>query len=345
VIARRFLSMALSAGLLACAASAAGDEARPAPRPAKPPLKVALIMGGRANEPGYFNAGFQALLAARSRFGAEISCQESLKPADAEQVLQSLGEDGFHYVIVMGGGNYDDQIREVAADYPAMRFIIVSGSFTQVPNIAGVRTGNPGVAYLAGVLMASMTRTGRIGLIGGRASAPAMADHVAVIAGARSVRGGIAVEDVYTEAYDDPALGKEAALAQIDDGVDIIFTNANSTSLGVFQAAHERRVLAIGSATDQNPVSPDTVLSSAVYGTDVAVTHMIDMDLNGPGWENRIYTVGLEAVGLAPFHSLDPRVPPSVRARLDATRSQLIQGKISIPANYAQLGAAAGPMP
>jgi hypothetical protein len=55
--------------------------------------------------------------------------------------------------------------------------------------------------------------------------------------------------------------------------------------------------------------------------------------------------VSLEAVGLAPFHSLDARVPPPVRARLEAARSQLILGKINIPANYAQLGAAAGPVP
>jgi basic membrane protein A len=322
--------------LVAASTGLAGNPAGPIP---KNPLKIALIMMGRANEPGYFNAGFQALLAAKTRFGAELSCQESLKPADAEQVLQALGEDGYRYVIVMGGGNYDDQIREVAADYPSMKFIVVSGYFTQLPNIVGVRTGNPGVAYLAGVLMASISKTGRIGLIGGRASPPSIADHVGIIAGARSLRRDIVVEDIYTEAYEDPALGKEAAFAQIDDGVDTIFTNANTTSLGVFQAAHERHVLAIGSATDQNAVSPDTVLTSAVYGTDVAVTHMIDLDLNGPGWENKIYTVSLEAVGLAPFHSLDPLVPPAVRDRLGEIRAQLIQGKIRIPTTYAELGA------
>jgi basic membrane protein A len=336
----RFHPVSLIALVLALVSP--GPSAGSGPPAPRAPLKIALIMTGRANEPGYFNAGFQALLAAKSRFGAEVSCQESLKAADAEQVLQALGEDGFRYVIVMGGGNYDDQIREVAADYPAMKFIVVSGSFTQLPNIVGVRTGNPAVPYLAGVLMASMSRTGRIGLIGGRASPPAIADHVAVIAGARSWRRDIVAEDMFTEAYDDPALGKEAALAQIDDGVDTIFTNANTTSLGVFQAAHERHILTIGSATDQNAVSPDTVLSSAVYGTDVAVTHMIDLDLNGPGWENRIYTVSLDAVGLAPFHSLDPRVPDLVRARLGEIRAQLILGRIPIPTTYAELAAASG---
>jgi basic membrane protein A and related proteins len=297
-------------------------------------FKAALILMGRVTDPGYFNAGFQALLAVRDAFGAEVSYQENLKTADAEQVLRVLGEEGTKYVIVMGGGNYDDQILSVQADYPGMKFIIVSGAFTQLPNIVSVRTGNPGVPYLAGVLMASLSKTGEIGLIGGRAVPPAIADHVAVIAGALSVRPDIRILDIYTESYDDPALGKEAALAQIDEGADLIFTNSNATSFGVFQAAHERGVLAVGCATDQNAVSPDTVLTSAVYGMDAAVVRLVHLDLDGPGWEKKIYTVDLASVGLTPFHALDPRVPHDVRARLAATRQALIEGRIKIPRTY-----------
>jgi basic membrane protein A len=299
-----------------------------------PAFKAALILMGRVTDPGYFNAGFQALLALRDTFGAEVSYQENLKTADAEQVLRVLGEQGTRYVIVMGGGNYDDQILNVQADYPAMKFIIVSGAFTKLPNIVSVRTGNPGVPYLAGVLMACLSKSGEIGLIGGRASPPAIADHVAVIAGARSVRPAIKILDVYTETYDDPALGKEAALAQIDEGADLIFTNSNATAFGVFQAAHERGVLAIGCATDQNAVSPDTVLTSAVYGMDAAVVRLVRLDLKGPGWENKIYTVDLGSVGLTPFHALDPKVSQEVRARLAAVRQDLIEGRIKIPRTY-----------
>jgi basic membrane protein A and related proteins len=302
--------------------------------PASLPPKVALILTGRVNDPGYFNAGFQALLAVKSRFGAEISYQENLKAADAEQVLRVLGEEGYRYIIVMGGGNYDDQILSVAPDYPAMKFIIVSGAFTHLPNIVSIRTGNPGVPYLAGVLMASLSQTGKIGLIGGRAAPPAVADHLAVTAGAKSIRPSIRILDTYTEDYDDPALGKEAALAQIDQGVDLIFTNANTTSFGVFSAAHERHILVIGSATDQNAIFPDAVLSSAVYGTDSAVTGLIGLDLQGRGWENKIYTVDLAMVDLAPFHGLASRVPPAVVRRLADVRQALLDGRIIVPQPY-----------
>jgi basic membrane protein A len=218
-----------------------------------------------------------------------------------------------------------------------MKFVVVSGAFTKLPNIVSVRTGNPGVPYLAGVLMACLSKTATIGLIGGRAVPPAIADHVAVIAGATSVRPDIKILDIYTETYDDPALGKEAALAQIDDGADLIFTNSNATSFGVFQAAHERGVPAIGCATDQNSVSPDTVLTSAVYGMDEAVVRLVQLDLTGPGWENKIYTVDLGSVGLAPFHSLDRLVPPQVKLRLAQVRRDLIDGSIKIPRTYQDL--------
>jgi basic membrane protein A len=324
------------AGIFLGVCAAYGADAKPFPA-----FKAALILTGRVTDPGYFNAGFQALLALHERFGAAITYQENLKTADAEQVLRVLGEEGTRYVIVMGGGNYDDQILNVRSDYPGMKFIVISGAFTKLPNIVSVRTGNPGVPYLAGVLMACLSKTGKIGLIGGRAVPPAIADHVAIIAGATSVRPDIAILDIYTETYDDPALGKEAALAQIDDGADLLFTNANATSFGVFQAAHERGVLAIGCATDQNAISPDTVLTSAVYGMDEAVVALVQLDLAGPGWENKIYTVDLGSVGLAPFHSLDRLVPPQVKRRLAQARLDLIEGHLKIPRTYQDLNRAA----
>jgi len=183
------------------------------------------------------------------------------------------------------------------------------------------------------VLMAGMSKTGKIGLIGARATPPAMADHVAVIAGARQLRPDIVVQDIYTEAYDNPALGKEAALALIDQGVDLIFTNAGTTSFGVFEAAHERRVLAVGAATDQNECCPDTVLTSALYGTDAAVVGLIALD-RGPGWQDRVYTVDFAAVDLAPFHTLGPRVPAALRSRLADVRRQLSDGQLKVPGTY-----------
>jgi basic membrane protein A and related proteins len=298
-------------------------------------LKVALILPGRVNDPGYYNAGYQALLAVGQKYGAETVYQEQVKAADAEQVLRALGEDGENYIIVMGGGTYDDSIRDVSADYPKLKFIIISGNWTQLPNVVSIRTGNPGVPYLAGVLMALMSKTGKIGLIGGRATPPSVADHAAVIAGARFVRPEVQIFDGFTESFDDPAMGKEAAMAQIDRGVDVLFANANTTSFGVFQAARESGVLAVGAATDQNSIAPNTVLTSAVYGMDNAVMYLIDLD-RGAGWQNKVYTMDLNLVNLAPFHSLEGRVSPQIRQRLAQVRQQLLEGKILVPATYAR---------
>lgn len=327
--------------LAVVAAFAAGESSDAAPVQARPALKVALILGGRVNDPGYYHAGYEALLAVKARYGAETVYQENLSPVAAEQVLRALGEDGFDYVIVMGGGTYDDAVQQVAADYPAMKFIIVSGALTHLPNIVSVRTGHPGVAFIAGVLMAEMSASGKIGLIGGRASPPAMADHVAVIAGARYANPGVQIFDTYTENYDDPALAKEAALAQIEQGVDLIYANANTASFGVFEAAHERGILVVGAATDQNAIQPNTILTSVVYGTDRAVLHLIDLDRDGQRWENKVYTMDLSQVDIAPFHALEGRVSAAVRAILAGVREKIMAGQIEVPATYAQIHLAA----
>jgi basic membrane lipoprotein Med (substrate-binding protein (PBP1-ABC) superfamily) len=45
---------------------------------------------------------------------------------------------------------------------------------------------------------------------------------------------------------------KEAALALIQRGSDVLFHNADAAGLGVFQAAQAKRVLAFGSNKNQN---------------------------------------------------------------------------------------------
>lgn len=304
---------------------------------AEGPDKIALILTGRVNDPGYFNAGYLSLLAAGEHYGAETIYQENLQAVDAEQVLRTYGEEGVDYVIVMGGGNFDDQILNVVPDYPDMKFIIVSGRIAEPPQIASIFTGHPGVAYLGGVLMAEMSETNKIGLIGGRATPPAILDHVAIIAGAQSVNPDIEVFDVYTETYTEPAVGKEAAIAQIEQGVDIIFTNANNTSFGVFEAAEERGVLAVGAATDQNEVAPDTVLTSTAYGMDIGVLWVMEMGENGE-WGDETYTMDLSQVDLAPFHSLDGQVSQETKDLLAETKQQLIDGEITIPQTYEEIG-------
>ncbi len=333
---RNLVLRTLGAAVCAVVVLAVAMFGAPSARAADGPIKIALVLPARVNDPGYYNAGYQALLAAKETYGAEIAYQENLKAADAEQVLRVFADDGFNYVVVMGGGNYDDQIKNVAKDYPEMKFIIISGVFTQLPNIVSIRTSNPGVAYLAGIVMADLSRSGKLGLIGGRATPPSVADHVAIIAGARSVRPDVQILDVYTENFENPAIGKEAALAQIEQGVDMIYANANTTSFGVFQAAQERRILAVGAATDQNDIAPNTIVTSTVYGMDTALRHLIDLD-RGAGWEDKIYTLDMSMVNIAPFHALDAKVSPETKQKLEAARKGMLDGSITVPTKYEQI--------
>jgi len=84
-------------------------------------------------------------------------------------------------------------------------------------------------------------------------------------AGARSVKPSAQVFVTYAGTWIDPTKGKEAALAQIGQGVDVVFAHASVTSLGVFEAARERNVLAFGSVLDQNQVAPNTVVAGSLY--------------------------------------------------------------------------------
>jgi basic membrane lipoprotein Med (substrate-binding protein (PBP1-ABC) superfamily) len=71
----------------------------------------------------------------------------------------------------------------------------------------------------------------------------------------------------FTGSFEDVGAAKEASLAQISQGADLLFHNADAAGLGVFQAAHQRQIFAFGANRNQNDIIPDTVLASAV--TDI----------------------------------------------------------------------------
>jgi basic membrane lipoprotein Med (substrate-binding protein (PBP1-ABC) superfamily) len=120
-------------------------------------------------------------------------------------------------------------------------------------------------SYLAGIVAASVSRTGVLGAIGGTELPPVKSSFDAFAAGARSVRADVTVLTAYIGNWEDAGAGKEQALAMIARRADVIFQNADAAGLGVFQAARERSgVWIIGANADQNGVAPTVTLGSVV---------------------------------------------------------------------------------
>jgi basic membrane lipoprotein Med (substrate-binding protein (PBP1-ABC) superfamily) len=124
-------------------------------------------------------------------------------------------------------------------------------------------------SYLAGMAAAGMSETGIVGMVGGVAIPTAVGTFRAFEAGARVIDPDIEVLEAFTGDWYDVAAAKEAAVAQLSRGADVIIHNLDAASFGVFQAVREsvssgRTTWAIGQNSNQNDVAPDVIIGSAV---------------------------------------------------------------------------------
>jgi basic membrane protein A len=137
---------------------------------------------------------------------------------------------------------------------------------------------------------------------------------------------------VTPDAFKNPGKGKELALSQYNQGVEVIFHAAGSTGQGVFEAARATNKLAIGVDSDQNDEAPGHVLTSMVKGVNTATFDAIRR-VQSHTFKGGIYSFGLKEGGVGYIYDNRNRslIPDSARARVEELKQEIIAGRIKVP--------------
>ena len=289
------------------------------------------------------NAGLER---AGSELGAETEVLESGSTTDYDSNLTQLAENGFSPVFAVGF-LMTDSVTSIAPQFPDTNFAIID-SVVEADNVASLlfREGEGG--YLAGVVAGLMTQEDTdyttadenvVGFLGGQEGAPPVQRFQAGYeAGVEAVCPDCEVISQYVgatpEAFTDPARGREISLQQIEQGADIIFHGAGASGAGLFEAASDEQIFAIGVDSDQARLAPDRpILTSAIKRVDNAVFQTIEQAQNGQFPGGQVVEFGLkeEGIALAPFGRFDDQVPQEVKDRIDEARQGIIDGEITIP--------------
>ena len=300
-------------------------------RASAPPFRVALLTPGPISDQSWNGGAYQGLLEIRDSLHAEVSHIQTRTPAEFEENFRQYGAQG--YTLVFGHGfEFQDAAVRVAPDYPRTIFVTTSGN-TVGPNLAGIRFAFEEPSYLAGVLAARMTKSRRLGAIGGTELPPVAASFVAFAHGVRSVDSTIQVSVSYIGNWDDVAAGKEQALAQISRGVDVIFQNADAAGLGVFQAAREtRKAWVIGSNADQNGIAPEVTLGSVLIDLPLAFL-TVAREIRSGTFQPHVVALGTrsQVVRFVVNPAARARIPVATLAILDSVTRALDAGALVIP--------------
>src|ERR671917_831059 len=312
-----------------------GADVRPA---------LVLDVGGLGDQ-SFNDSAYAGLQRAKKEFDVETEHLESSSPTDYVDNLTQLADSGYNPVFAVGF-LMTDAVNEVAPQYPNTNFAIVD-SVVEAENATSLLFREQEGSYLAGVVAGLMTQESTeytnpddkvVGFLGGVDSDLIGKFQAGYEAGVESVCSDCEVLVQYAgstpDAFNDPAKGKEISLQQINDGADIIYHASGATGAGLFDAAKDKGIFAIGVDSDQGKLVPDApILTSVLKRVDNAVYQTIQdaNDGNFPGGE--IIDLGLKENGLslAPFGRFEGDVPQEVKDQVKEAEQGIISGDIKVP--------------
>ena len=303
-------------------------------------LTIALVTDALFSDAGWGAFGYNAAQVLNSKYGHEVDFKDDVPTPDIETTLRDYAAEGYDMIIAQGF-EWGDPAVKVGKDYPNTKIVVFTG-LTNSTNVASIFPKQQEGAYLLGALAAMMSKTGVIGFIGGERYPNLINVYEGYKQGAKAIDNNIEVLDTYLNDWDSPEKGNEAAMSQINKGADLLLHAADTSGHGVIQAAKEKGVYAFGAVSDQNILAPNTVLSSFVLDVVKAFDQAAKMVQEG-NFTGQIFKPGLEAgknasgdgiVYMAPFHSLENKVPNDIKAKFDQLEQDVLKGKIVVPEKY-----------
>jgi len=276
----------------------------------------------------------KALKAAEARGEIEYKATENVSNADYERVMREYATAG-NTLIVGEAFAVEAAARKVAKDFPKVSFLMGSSGKVQAPNFSVFDNYIQEPAYLSGMIAGGVTKTNKIGMVGGFPIPEVNRLMNAFMAGAKETNPKVEFSVSFINSWFDPPKAKEAAFAMIDKGADVMYAER----FGVSDAAKEKGKLAIGNVINTQDKYPDTVVASALWNMEPSIDRAIKLVKEGKfkaedyGPYSMMKYKGSE---LAPLGTFEKKVPADVVAKVKAKEKDILDGKVTIKVDDSQ---------
>jgi len=296
-------------------------------------------LGGLSTSPdtmGFSDLCWQALQKGEKDLGIKITLIESKELADIEPNLTKAATEGYNFIVACGFLE-TDAVKAVAPKFPNVKFALVD-SVVDAPNVQNLLFAANEGGFLVGALAAGMSKTGKVGFLGGMEGPLIKNFEVGYLAGAKTMNPAIKTASIYTGSFSDVAKGKEASLTMFKQGADVIYAAAGACGLGTIEAAKENGFWAIGVDTDQDGYAKGSVLTSMVKHVEVGVFNSLKAAYDGT-FKGGIVTSDLKAggVGMSEMKYTKDKVPADLLAKVMKLADMIKAGTIKVPGTQAEL--------
>lgn len=297
----------------------------------KSDLKLTLVVAGQFGDRSFYDSSKAGVDRLAKDLGIQVTTIECGNENHDAQMKNAADKSD---VVVCVGWEFFN-IETIAPEYSKVKWIWIDNATEKpVPNVLNITYAQNEGSYLAGYIAASMSKTGVVGAVGGE-DQPVINDFiVGYKQGAAAANPEIKVVTNYSNSYDDPAAGKDCAIALADQKADVIFQIASAAGDGVFQAAKERGIYAIGVDSDQKYIDPDVIICSmkkevgnSIYDAVKALAAG-DASKWGTTWVADMSN-GYVGIGYGD-DTMTQQVPADVKSAVEEMAKKIISGEIKV---------------
>jgi basic membrane protein A len=305
--------------------------------------RMILIIPGTLGDKSYFDVAAVGAQEIEDQYGdqIEVTVREiGRDETNFAPALYDAADEGYDLIFTITWG-MQQYLEEVAPQYPDQKFLVIDtglnfDDYDLDNSYAAIFLPEQG-SYLAGAVAAMVSETGHIGFLGGMDITGINDFLVGYIEGAQSVNPDIKVAISYIGDFSDSAKGKDMALAQYNNGVDIGYNVAGGAGLGQIDAAVETGKLAIGVDSDQyalfegtNQDKADVIVTSMIKAINVAMLDAVEKYLNDEWPGGQVEYLGIPGVGLIKNDMYKSHLTTEQQATIDQLEADIISGAIVV---------------
>jgi basic membrane lipoprotein Med (substrate-binding protein (PBP1-ABC) superfamily) len=273
------------------------------------------------------------LEAAKAKGDIEYTFSEKVANTDYIRVLREYCESGVNLIVGEAFG-ISKEARKVADEYPDIAFLMGDPFKPHGSNFSVFDNYIHEPCFLMGILAGSMTKTNKLGMVGGYPIGEVNRLFHAFIAGAKSVNPDIEYKVTFIGSWFDPPKAKEAAFAQVEAGADVLYAER----AGVVDAARDKGIIAFGNVNDMNKEEngTDVVVTSALWHMEEAIAHAVSLVKAGnfTAEDYKEWTMMQKGgASLAPYYEFEDRIPADAKAKVAETKAKILSGEFTVTIN------------
>ena len=295
-------------------------------------FKIGMVTDvGGVNDGSFNQSAWEGLQRVGEAFGCEVKYIESKGDADYVPNIESFLDEDYDLIVCVGY-MMADAVRDAAELYPDQKFAIIDdASNADLDNVTCMMFEQEQASYLVGLAAGYTTESNIVGFVTGAANETMNSFGYGYCAGVLDANPDATILQYNANNFGDASGGKTAVNTMVTKGADVVFHAAGGTGIGVIDGCKENKIWAIGVDSDQSPLAPETILTSALKRVDNACYDATKKTILGT-LEGGVETYDLAAGGVDIAPTTD-NLSKDVLEKIEKAKKDIIAGDLVVPKN------------